>query len=79
MPRWTVYGEATVRVYVDAEVEADTKEEAKELAQGILYDAVYDEIAFGDCDIDNVEVIGLDLMDGDEEESVDDDRRCRLA
>lgn len=68
MPKWTVYGEATVRVYVDVTVEAETESEAEALAEDLLYDAVDEEVMSGNFDIDYVNVVSAELLDDEEEE-----------
>ena len=68
MPKWTVYGEATVRVYVDAIVEAETESEAEALAEDLLYDVAREEAMSGNFDIDYVDVLSTELLDDEEEE-----------
>lgn len=68
MPKWTVYGEVTVRVYVDAIVEAETESEAKALAEDLLYDVAREEVMSGNFDIDYVDVLSTELLDDEEEE-----------
>ena len=68
MPKWTVYGEATARVYVDVIVEAETESEAKALAEDLLYGAAYEEAMSGNFDIDYVVVLFTKLLDDEEEE-----------
>lgn len=68
MPKWIVYGEATVRVYVDATVEAETESEAEALAEDLLYDVAREEIMLGNFDIDYVNVVSTELLDDEEEE-----------
>lgn len=68
MPKWIVYGEATVRVYVDATVEAETESEAEELAEDLFYDVAREEIMLGNFDIDYVNVVSTEPLDDEEEE-----------
>lgn len=68
MPKWTVYGEVTVRVYVDVTVEAETESEAEALAEDLLYDAAHEEAMSGNFDIDYVDVLSTELLDDEEEE-----------
>jgi len=68
LPKWTVYGKATVRVYVDAIVEAETESEAEALAEDLLYDVAREEIMLGNFDIDYVDVLFTELLDDEEEE-----------
>ena len=63
MPKWTVYGEATVRVYVDVIVEAETESEAEALAEDLLYDAAHEEVMSGNFDIDYVVVVSTELLE----------------
>lgn len=68
LPKWIVYGEATVRVYVDATVEAETESEAEELAEDLFYDVAREEIMLGNFDIDYVNVVSTEPLDDEEEE-----------
>jgi len=68
LPKWTVYGEVTVRVYVDAIVEAETESEAKAPAEDLLYDVAREEIMSGNFDIYDVDVLFAELLDDEEEE-----------
>jgi len=68
LPKWTFYGKATVRVYVDAIVEAETESKAKALAEDLLYDVAREEIMLGNFDIDHVDVLSTELLDDEEEE-----------
>lgn len=68
MPKWIVYGEATVRVHVDAIVEAETESEAEALAEDLFYDVAREEIMLGNFDIDYVDVLSTELLDDEEGE-----------
>jgi len=68
LPKWTFYGKATVRVYVDAIVEAETEREATALSGDLLYDVAREGIMLGNFDIDHVDVLFAELLDDEEEE-----------